>query len=279
MPPQRSIIRNHNYESDTTDNAIPFSSERYVTNSYDYNRSPSPARSNANYNTVSSSSTLKDSTLPRSPSPTRSFYSTTSSVRNVTPQPVSRSALYSSRIVQESTRRETQRSPTTPPPHRSPSPVSFAQPPDPALESAVKTYEFERSTNVSRPQSPQFKQRFSPSDPSRDTVPGAHTLITRNYKYTSQSTQNSSYPGSDGYRPEPSPVPVSRPFPTPSPQPETREQKPPKRLDDLMASFSDSESVSFENIYYSKKFKNKIPAKDLRLDPRKSFNYILRQRS
>jgi len=228
-----------------TDNSIPYSSERYVTNSYDYNRSPSPARSAVNYNTVSSSSTLKESTLPRSPSPTRSYYSTTSSVRNITPQPVNRSAMYSSRIVQESTRRETQRSPTTPPPHRSPSPVSFAQPPDPSLGSTVKTYDFERSsTNVARPQSPQFKQRFSPSDPSRDTVPGGHTLITRNYKYTSQSTQNNRYPGSDGYRPEPSPVPISRPFPAPSPQPEIKEQKPPKQLDELMASFSDSESVS-----------------------------------
>lgn len=245
MPPQRSIIRNHNYESDVTDNSIPFSSEKYVTNSYDYNRSPSPIRTNA-YNTVSSSSTLKESTLPRSPSPTRSYYSTTSSVRNITPQPVNRSAMYSSRIVQESTRHETQRSPTPPPPHRSPSPVSFAQPPDPSLESTVKTYDFERSSNVNRAQSPQFKQRFSPSDPSRDTVPGAQTLITRNYKYTS-STQNSRYPVTDGYRPEPSPV--SRPFPAPSPQPETREQKPPRQLDELMASFSDSESVSFHQKY------------------------------
>lgn len=241
MPPQRSLTRNYNYESDVTDNSIPYLSERYVTNSHDYNRSLSPVRSNANYNSVSSSSTLKESTLPRSPSPTRSYYSTTSSIRNMTPQPVNRSAMYSSRIVQESTRRETQHSPTTPPPHRSPSPVSFAQPPDPPLESTIKTYDFERNSNKTRAQSPQFKQRFSPSDPSCDTVPGAQTLITRNYKYTSQSTQNSRYPGSEGYRPEPSQVTH---FPSPSPQPETREQKPPKQLDELMASFSDSESVS-----------------------------------
>lgn len=217
MPPQRSITRNYNYESDVTDSSIPNSNERYATNLYDYNRSPSP---------------------------TRSYYSTTSSARNITPQPVNRSAMYSSRIVQESTRRETQRSPTPPPPHRSPSPVSFAQPSDPLLESTVNTYDIEHRTNVARPQSPLLKQRFSPLDPSLDTVPGAQTLITRNYKYTSQSTQNSRYPGSDGYRPEPSPVPVSRPFPPPSPQPDTREQKPPKQLDELMASFSDSESVS-----------------------------------
>lgn len=234
MPPQRSISRNYNYESDVTDNSIPYPNERYVTNSYDYNRSPSPARSYPNYNTVSSSSTFKESTLPRSPSPPRSYYSNTSSVRNVTPQPVNRSALYSSRIVQESTRRETQ---------RSPSPVSFAQPQDPLLDSTVKMYDFEGSTNLARPQSPTFKQRFSPSDPTRDTVPGAQTFITRNYKYTTQSTQNSRYPVSDGYQPEQSTVPVSRPFPPPSPQFDTREQKPPKQLDELMASFSDSESV------------------------------------
>lgn len=224
--PQRSVSRNYHYESDVTDNTVPFT--------YDYNRSPSPARSIHNY----SSSTVKESTTHRSPSPARTYYSTTSTVRNVTPQPITRN-LYSSKTVTETNRRETQRSPSTPPPHRSPSPISFAQPPDPPLDTTVKTYNFERNV---RPQSPPLKQKFSPSDPSRDAIPG-HTMITRNYKYSSQSTQRSKYPADD-YRPEPSTPSYGRPFPTPSPPPEVREQRPPKHIDELMASFSDTESVS-----------------------------------
>ncbi len=224
-------MKNYNFESDTVDSASPYSNERYITNSYDYNRSPSPARSIQNY-----SSTIKESTTHRSPSPARSYYSTTSSVHNITPQPTTRAMYSSSKTVHETSRRTA----TTPPPHRSPSPVSFAQPPDPPMESSLKTYNFERNV---RTQSPPLKQKFSPSDPSRDTIPG-HTVITRNYKYSSQSTQNSKYPP-DNYRPEPSsPTYTTRPFPSPSPQPEIKEQRPPKQLDELMASFSDSESVS-----------------------------------
>lgn len=232
VPPQRTVTRNYSYDTDVVDHAIPYPNDRYVSNSY--NRSPSPARSIHNY----SSNTVKESTTHRSPSPARSYYSNTSSVtRNVTPQPT-RSVYSASKIVQETTRRETTpRSPTTPPPHRSPSPVSFAQPPDPPMESSVKSYSFERNV---RPQSPTLKQKFSPSDPSRDTIPG-HTVITQNYKYSSQSRENTRYPG-DNYRPEP--TPYTRPFPSPSPQPEIKEQRPPKQLDELMASFSDSDSVS-----------------------------------
>ncbi|XP_065202286.1 serine/arginine repetitive matrix protein 1-like [Planococcus citri] len=227
--PQRSISRNYNYESDVTDNATSYP--------YDYNRSPSPARSIHNY----SSNTVRESTTHRSPSPVRSYYSTTSSVRsNTTPQPITKN-LYSSssKTIQETSRRETQRSPSTPPPHRSPSPMSFAQPPDPPLETSVKSYNFERNI---RPQSPNLKQKFSPSDPSRDAIPG-HTVISRNYKYSSQQTQRSKYPPDDDYtyRPEPTPA-YTRPFvPSPSPPPEVREQRPPKHVDDLMASFSDTE--------------------------------------
>lgn len=243
VPPQRLITRNYNYESDVTDNAIPYTNDRYISNSYEYNRSPSPARSVHNYST---SSTVKESTTHRSPSPARSYYSTTSSVRNVTPQPTSRSMYSSSKMVQESSRRETQRSATTPPPHRSPSPVSFAQPPDPPMETSMKSYNFEKNL---RSQSPPPKQKFSPSDPSRDTIPG-HTVITRNYKYSSQTTQNTKYPA-DNYQPELT-TPYTKTFPSPSPQPEIKEQKPPKQLDELMASFSDSESVNTRILNYIK---------------------------
>lgn len=234
IPPQRTITRNYNYDTDVTDHAVPYTTEHHVSNSY--NRSPSPARSIHNY----SNSTIKESTTHRSPSPARSYYSTTSSVtRNVTPQPT-RAVYSASKIIQETTRRETTpRSPVTPPPHRSPSPVSFAQPPDPPIDTSVKSYSFERNNICS--QSPTLKQKFSPSDPSRDTIPG-HTVITQNYKYSSQSRENTRYPG-DSYKPEPTPT-YHRPFPSPSPQPEIKEQRPPKQLDELMASFSDSESVS-----------------------------------
>lgn len=132
--------------------------------------------------------------------------------------------------------------PRSPPPHRSPSPVSFQQPPIPGTKTTttVKTYNFDQPA---RQHSPQPVQKFSPSDPSRTLTyqvsppphqPSQPTVIT--YKYSSHTSQHTNkYPGEEG-------VPLlPRPFPTPSPTPDQQQQQPPKKLDDLMASFSDTE--------------------------------------
>lgn len=152
--------------------------------------------------------------------------------------------------------------PRSPPPHRSPSPVSFTPPPLPATKTTtVKTYNFDQSSShqpYQRPQSPQPAQKFSPSDPSRTLTyqvsppppqPSQPTVIT--YKYSSQTTHSSKYPGEEG-----APL-LPRPFPTPSPTPE-QQQQPPKKLDELMASFSDTDIQVSSRIFYLTLFLNKI---------------------
>ena len=67
--------------------------------------------------------------------------------------------------------------------------------------------------------------------------PNSPTVIT--YKYTSTSRESSRYPGSYEERE----VIKPKPFPTSTPIP-IQEQNPPKKLDELMASFQDSR-VSF----------------------------------
>ncbi|GLH05365.1 Putative vesicle coat complex copii subunit sec31, partial [Gryllus bimaculatus] len=68
--------------------------------------------------------------------------------------------------------------------------------------------------------------------------PPPSTVTTYKYSTTSSSSDRR-YPG-PGHAPEEQPLLQPRPFPTPSPTPPAGAQ-PPKRLDDLMASFSDSE--------------------------------------
>lgn len=58
--------------------------------------------------------------------------------------------------------RSTSPSPRSPSPHRSPSPVSFAQPPEPRFN-----YSSSHTHTNNRTVSPQLGQKFSPSDPSR----------------------------------------------------------------------------------------------------------------
>lgn len=191
----------------------------------------------------------------RSPSPT-----TRNTSRNYTaytpPEPprTSSSKITSNYSTSYNSSSRTQEVPRSPPPHRSPSPVSFSAPPLPTHKSSsLKTYNFEQQNSSTpayiRPQSPQPAQKFSPSDPSRTLTyqvspnPSQSpnpTVIT--YKYSSQTTTSTKFPEFREYRdPREENVPLlPRPFPTPSPTPETQQQ-PPKKLDELMASFSDSD--------------------------------------
>lgn len=136
---------------------------------------------------------------------------------------------------------EVPRSP--PPPHRSPSPVTFQQPPLPAAPKRGVPYSYENQP----PQSPQPPQKFSPSDPSNRltyTVSQQPQTTVSTYKYSSTTTNNYTAGSQGGYPGEEAPL-LPRPFPTPSPTPE--QQQPPKKLDDLMATFSDGQRAELRN--------------------------------
>uniref|UniRef100_A0A069DVW3 Putative vesicle coat complex copii subunit sec31 n=1 Tax=Panstrongylus megistus TaxID=65343 RepID=A0A069DVW3_9HEMI len=154
-----------------------------------------------------------------------------------------------------STMRETRsdvRGKTPPPPHRSPSPVTFSQPPPPTRSTTVKTYTYDQQLGgTEAPHSPPPGQRFSPSDPSHNrltynvspgpppTPPQHHSTIT-NYKYSSTAHHHH-----HNQQPEETVPLMPRPFPTPQPTAVTpslhSDQQPPKKLDELMASFSDAD--------------------------------------
>lgn len=121
--------------------------------------------------------------------------------------------------------------PRTPPPHRSPSPVSFNQPPTPVRSSVSRTTTANYSYDI--PSSPTLAQKFSPSDPTRTTLtynvsPPQQSVSS--YKYSTTTTSTNKYSDQDLIGSKP------RPFPTPSPTPD---QQPPKKLDELMASLGD----------------------------------------
>ncbi|XP_025415982.1 uncharacterized protein LOC112687474 isoform X2 [Sipha flava] len=129
-------------------------------------------------------------------------------------------------------------SPRSPSPHRSPSPVSFAQPPEPRNYSSSQSY-------TNRTVSPQPVQKFSPSDPSRINVdntfatPPGQTVYS--YKYLSETRENTKYGQPNGYtKPTYQDQLPLRQSPFPRDEADTPGlQNPPKRLDDLMASFGD----------------------------------------
>lgn len=105
-------------------------------------------------------------------------------------------------------------------PYRSPSPVSFPQKrsPSPARKNLARS---DSGRTLTYQVSPQL------SDPNSPTV------IT--YKYTSHSSQHNKYPGGAYESREPV---TPKPFPTNTQIP-IGEQNPPKKLDELMASFHD----------------------------------------
>ncbi|KAG8286855.1 hypothetical protein J6590_049865 [Homalodisca vitripennis] len=245
---QLASVRTYNY-----------SSSDEVPRTPTLHRSPSPAggRSSSstavrqyNYSNRDFSPDNHRQPPVRSPSPTSTTKVTT--VRNYynTPQEpprnTSKITTVNSYSYNTSSRDTRQEVPRSPPPHRSPSPVSFTPPPLPSTNKSttVKTYNFEQSSNAPyvRPKSPQPVQKFSPSDPSRTLTyqvsppplqPSQPTVIT--YKYSSQTTHSTKYPGEEN-------VPLlPRPFPTPSPTPDQQQQQPPKKLDELMAQFSDTD--------------------------------------
>ncbi|KAK9506942.1 hypothetical protein O3M35_008787 [Rhynocoris fuscipes] len=207
-------------------------------------RSPSPGGGIHSSYHYSSTSTSRDPGSPQSPISDK--YRTLPD--DYPPRPGGPTSYsYSSSTVRES--RSDTRGKTPPPPHRSPSPVSFSQPPPPARSTTVKTYTYDQQLTNSgshhRSPSPGVP-KFSPSDPSHNRLtynvspapppPTAHTTVT-NYKYSTTHHQQ--------YQQQPDDtVPLMpRPFPTPqpSPTPPHSDQQPPKKLDELMASFSDAD--------------------------------------
>lgn len=132
-------------------------------------------------------------------------------------------------------------------PYRSPSPVSFPQRRSPSpVRRAVsrsdsgRTLTYQVSPNQHQPQPPL-------SDPSSPTV------IT--YKYSSHSSQHSKYPGESQGNPAYGNGP--RPFPTPTPIPDPGDQSPPKKLDDLMASFQDNKRTYTTTEQYYREEENR----------------------
>lgn len=115
-----------------------------------------------------------------------------------------------------------------PTPYRSPSPVSFPQHRSPSPVRRVVT---RSDSGHALSRSDSGRQQPQLSDPSSPTV------IT--YKYSSHSQQHSKYPGYDD---------GPRPFPTPTPIPHPGEQNPPKKLDDLMATFQDNRSYQYREV-------------------------------
>ncbi|XP_067008595.2 uncharacterized protein [Anabrus simplex] len=106
------------------------------------------------------------------------------------------------------------------------------------------------------PQLPREKEPLLPQEPP--TVihsvepPQPPTVIT--YKYSTHHTShtsNNNYPGGPAQPEEQQPL-LPRPFPTSSPPPgQTSEGQPPKRLDDLMASFGDPKEPASPPSYYT----------------------------
>ncbi|XP_050428041.1 serine/arginine repetitive matrix protein 1 isoform X2 [Adelges cooleyi] len=151
-------------------------------------------------------------------------------------------------------------SPRSPSPHRSPSPVTFAQPPEPKSYSSVNKY-------TSKTVSPIPVQKFSPSDPSRTNVdntintPPAGQQTVYSYKYSSETRQNTKYGTPNGYtapvHQEQLPLRQS-PFPREEIDSPPEQQKPPRKLDDLMASFGDkSDYYRSEREYQSNQTKSR----------------------
>lgn len=189
-------------------------------------------------------------------------YSTTGSSGPTPVPPISHSSAQSSPIPRSPyTDHTTQVIEMTP----SPSPVTpYGSPPQPPssgtkVTTTVKSYTYEvpgqpgtthpypSGTNQTYP------QNYSPVEPPSDRTltyqvsprekepliePPPPTVIT--YKYSSHSSHSTSskFPT----QPEDQQPLLPRPFPTPSPTPmPNTNSQPPKRLDDLMASFSDTE--------------------------------------
>jgi len=198
-------------------------------NSHYRPHSPSPARHVQTYH-YSSSNHDQTTSPPAGYSERVAKYSSGRNSRDPSPQrgKTSQSYSYSS----SSTRESRSEVPRTPPPHRSPSPVSFTQPP---LPNTKKSFGYDPNY---LPRSPSPTQKFSPSDPSRkltyNVSPPQSSVVT--YKYSSTTSSSNKYP-------EEAPL-LPRPFPNPSPPPE---QQPPKKLDELMASFSDVEQSKMRN--------------------------------
>uniref|UniRef100_A0A1B6D0C4 Uncharacterized protein n=1 Tax=Clastoptera arizonana TaxID=38151 RepID=A0A1B6D0C4_9HEMI len=239
---QITSVRSYNYSSNDQD--IPRASALH--------RSPSPASKIAHttvksyqreYNSTHDSA-FDASKSNRSQSPLTKVTSSTAYNYNAPEPPkapptskITSVNSYNYSSTRESNKQSYHDNSRTPPPHRSPSPVAFTQPPLPSTTTnTVKTYNFETSP---RPQSPQPIQKFSPSDPSRTLTyqvsPPQQQPTVISYKYSSTSTHDSKYPGEEN-----APL-LPRPFPSPSPVPNNHLQQPPTKLDDLMASFSDTE--------------------------------------
>lgn len=146
-------------------------------------------------------------------------------------------------------------SPRSPSPHRSPSPMSFAQPPEPRNYSSSYTY-------TNRTTSPQSVQKFSPSDPSRINVDNNLTSLpgqtVYSYKYSSETRENTKYGQPNGYtKPVHQEQLPLRHSPFPRDEADTPGlQNPPKRLDDLMASFGDR--TDYSNYHSNREYHSNV---------------------
>ncbi|KAK7861676.1 hypothetical protein R5R35_005353 [Gryllus longicercus] len=142
-------------------------------------------------------------------------------------------------------------------PYRSPSPVSMQQRPAPVDEYTPPRGRSPSPGPGPGQRSPRLNQHTTVHTYTYDghggppvgyhAQPPPSTVTTYKYSTTSSSADRR-YPG-PGHAPEEQPLLQPRPFPTPSPTPPAGAQ-PPKRLDDLMASFSDSEHEHPPNSYY-----------------------------
>ncbi|XP_050536103.1 uncharacterized protein LOC126902657 isoform X2 [Daktulosphaira vitifoliae] len=156
---------------------------------------------------------------------------------------------YSEEYRSESQNRSFRDVPRSPRTYRPSSPIH--QPLEPKSYSSIDTY-------TSKTVSPGPVQKFSPSDPSRinvdSTPPGQQTVYS--YKYSSETRQNTKYGTPNGYT---SPVHQEQLPLRQSPFPREEidspgQQKPPKKLDDLMASFGDkTEYYHSEREYHTNK--------------------------
>ncbi|KAK3920503.1 Voltage-dependent calcium channel type A subunit alpha-1 [Frankliniella fusca] len=109
--------------------------------------------------------------------------------------------------------------PRTPPPHRSPSPVSFPQPPEP-----LSGYSYRRDEMSSYQNTRQRSRSRSPPPQPFPTGP-VRTV----------------YQVDRVERVQREPVLQPRPFPTPSPTTPPGDQRPPKELNELMSSFTETD--------------------------------------
>lgn len=192
-------------------------------------RSPSPInRPQIHSTSYSSYSTTRDNSLNNSYKDKNSFpsYPASPEPENTPRYGTTKTAYSYSSNTRETTRTEGSKVPP-PPPHRSPSPVSFQQPPLPGSKNS-RSYSDSSPPPTRRSHSP---QRFSPSDPSNKmpyNVSPHHASHT--YKTYSATTTTAT----SGYNDEPHSGMKPRPFPT-----SVGDQQPPKKLDDLMATISD----------------------------------------